>query len=215
MSPTCSSRFLVGKRPDPLRLGPPHNSSSGNERSPAELPLAAEAYGMRSGPPPEAGPPVQALRSGAAGCYVRAAWGRGAAAVPCWDRRSWPAAAAASARTRTSPRAISRSRSWTPPSPRAESGGALHLRITVRNAGDEPDPNIAVTVDGFDFERERRPSSPTRSRPRFAVNGVPVEIGGMPEAREDVPARLRHGLREHLGMWPAGAGRREGASVGR
>jgi hypothetical protein len=61
------------------------------------------------------------------------------------------------------------------------------MRITVRNAGDESIPTIAVTVDGFDFERSGDGQLADRSRPRFAVNGVPVEIGGTPDAREDVP----------------------------
>ncbi len=61
------------------------------------------------------------------------------------------------------------------------------LRITVRNAGNKTIPNIAVTVDGFDFERGGDGDLADRSRPRFAVNGVPVEIGGTPDAREDVP----------------------------
>jgi hypothetical protein len=61
------------------------------------------------------------------------------------------------------------------------------MRITVRNAGDETIPNVTVTVDGFDFERSGDGELADRSRPRFAVNGVPVEIGGTPDAREDVP----------------------------
>ncbi len=61
------------------------------------------------------------------------------------------------------------------------------MRITVRNAGDETIPNVAVTVDGFDFERSGDSELADPSRPRFAVNGVPVEIGGTPDAREDVP----------------------------
>jgi hypothetical protein len=60
------------------------------------------------------------------------------------------------------------------------------LRLTVRNAGEETIPNIAVTVDGFDFERSGDGLADP-SRPRFAVNGIPVEIGGTPDAREAVP----------------------------
>ena len=61
------------------------------------------------------------------------------------------------------------------------------LRITVRNAGRTRIPNIAVTVNGFDFDRAGDGELADPTRPRFAVNGVPVEIGGTPDAREDVP----------------------------
>ena len=82
---------------------------------------------------------------------------------------SWPASSSASVRARQ--RLAQRST----------------MRITVRNAGDETIPNIAVTVDGFDFERTGDGQLADPSRPRFAVNGVPVEIGGTPDAREDAP----------------------------
>jgi hypothetical protein len=61
-----------------------------------------------------------------------------------------------------------------------------HLVITLRNAGTKTIPNIAVTVDGFDY-RSDEPDLADRERPRFAVNGVPVEIGGFPEAKDATP----------------------------
>jgi hypothetical protein len=65
-------------------------------------------------------------------------------------------------------------------------GKSAELELTVRNAGDEAVPNLAVTVNGFGYRREETDlSDPTR--PRFAVNGLPVEIGGFPEAREAAP----------------------------
>jgi hypothetical protein len=61
------------------------------------------------------------------------------------------------------------------------------LVITVRNAGDEAVPNVAITVTGLDYRStEADLSDPTR--PQFAVNGVPREIGGLPEAKDATPA---------------------------
>ncbi|HEY1332890.1 MAG TPA: hypothetical protein VGF31_01460 [Myxococcaceae bacterium] len=60
------------------------------------------------------------------------------------------------------------------------------LVITVRNAGDETIPNIAVTVTGFDFRLDN-PDVADPVRPQFAVNGVPREIGGFPEAKDASP----------------------------
>lgn len=61
-----------------------------------------------------------------------------------------------------------------------------NLVITVRNAGDRALPNVAVTVEGFDFEKDDETLSDS-SRPQFAVNGVPREIGGFPEAKDATP----------------------------
>jgi hypothetical protein len=61
-----------------------------------------------------------------------------------------------------------------------------NLVITVRNAGTETIPNIALTVDGFSYRRDD-PDLADRERPRFAVNGVPVEIAGFPEAKDATP----------------------------
>jgi hypothetical protein len=60
------------------------------------------------------------------------------------------------------------------------------LVVTVRNAGDETIPNIAVTVNGFD-KRKSDPDLADPSRPVFAVNGVQVEIAGFPEAKDAAP----------------------------
>ena len=61
------------------------------------------------------------------------------------------------------------------------------LTIAVRNAGDKTIPDIAVTVDGFDY-RTQEPDVADPARPRFAVNGVPRRIGGFPEAKDATPA---------------------------
>ena len=60
------------------------------------------------------------------------------------------------------------------------------LVITVRNAGDRAIPNIAVTVEGFDFTKDDETLSDS-SRPQFVVNGLPREIGGFPEAKDATP----------------------------
>jgi hypothetical protein len=60
------------------------------------------------------------------------------------------------------------------------------LTITVRNAGRETIPNIAVTVNGFN-KRKRDPDLADPSRPVFAVNGVQVQIAGFPEAKDATP----------------------------
>jgi len=58
--------------------------------------------------------------------------------------------------------------------------------ITLRNAGDRTIPNIGVTVNGFEY-RSTAPDLADPNRPRFVVNGVPVEIGGQPEAKDATP----------------------------
>ncbi|MBD0283015.1 MAG: hypothetical protein ICV69_12605 [Thermoleophilaceae bacterium] len=60
------------------------------------------------------------------------------------------------------------------------------LEIGVRNAGDRTIPNVAVTVDGFNF-RSATPELADAERPRFVLNGVPVEIGGFPDAKNASP----------------------------
>lgn len=69
------------------------------------------------------------------------------------------------------------------------------LELVVRNAGSRPIPNLAVTfgrnsekgrIDTF-YKRVDDPSLADPRRPIFAVNGRPREIGGLPEAQEQVP----------------------------
>jgi hypothetical protein len=55
------------------------------------------------------------------------------------------------------------------------------LMISVRNSGDETVPNVAVTLKGLDY-RATQPDVANAERPQFAINGVPREIGGFPEA---------------------------------
>ena len=60
------------------------------------------------------------------------------------------------------------------------------LVITVENTGKEAVPNLAVTVNGLDY-RATQPGLSDPERPRFAINGVPREIGGFPEAKDAAP----------------------------
>jgi hypothetical protein len=60
------------------------------------------------------------------------------------------------------------------------------LVVTVRNAGDRTIPNIAVTVHGFGFRKVGSDLADPQ-RPVFAVNGVPRQIGGFPEAKDGTP----------------------------
>src|SRR6185436_2335552 len=60
------------------------------------------------------------------------------------------------------------------------------LSIMVRNAGDETVPNIAVTVAGLDY-RATQPAVANPERPQFAINALPREIGGFPEAKDAAP----------------------------
>jgi hypothetical protein len=60
------------------------------------------------------------------------------------------------------------------------------LVVTVRNAGNDTIPNIAMTVNGFD-RREKNPDLADPNRPVFAINGVQVEIAGFPEAKDAGP----------------------------
>jgi hypothetical protein len=60
-----------------------------------------------------------------------------------------------------------------------------NLVIEVRNAGSTTAPNVAVTIDGL-TERKRNPDLADPNRPTFVINGRPVEVGGIPDAKEDV-----------------------------
>jgi hypothetical protein len=61
-----------------------------------------------------------------------------------------------------------------------------NLVITLRNAGRKTIPNIAVTVDGFNF-RKPDPELADPERPQFVINGRPRDIGGFPEAKDASP----------------------------
>jgi hypothetical protein len=60
------------------------------------------------------------------------------------------------------------------------------LVLTVRNAGDETVPDVAVTVQGLDYRSDVAGLS-SSERPQFVVNGVQREIAGLPEAKDATP----------------------------
>jgi hypothetical protein len=60
------------------------------------------------------------------------------------------------------------------------------LVIRVRNAGDRAIPNVAVTVEGFQY-RKPDDTLADAERPQFVVNGLRREIGGFPEAKDATP----------------------------
>ena len=74
------------------------------------------------------------------------------------------------------------------------------LEITVRNAGDETVPNIAVTVNGFDTTLEN-PDLADPSRPVFVINGEPREIGDFAESKELAP---EGGETAYVNTWALG-----------
>jgi hypothetical protein len=61
-----------------------------------------------------------------------------------------------------------------------------NLVIVVRNTGSATAPNVAVTVDGLS-ERKPDPDLADPTRPTFVINGRPVEVGGVPDTKEDAP----------------------------
>ena len=75
------------------------------------------------------------------------------------------------------------------------------LRITVRNTDtDRSVPNIAVTVHGFDTRIENAELADP-SRPVFAIDGAPTEIGTFPESKERAPSG---GETAYTGTWALG-----------
>jgi hypothetical protein len=81
-----------------------------------------------------------------------------------------------------------------------------NLVLTVRNAGQETIPNIAVTVDGFNF-RKQDPDLADPERPQFVINGVPREIGGFPEAKDASPLGCDSAYVNTWACGPLAAGR--------
>jgi hypothetical protein len=59
------------------------------------------------------------------------------------------------------------------------------LVIQVRNSGAKTVPDVAVTVNGLTVRKDN-PDLADPNRPVFVINGRAKEIGGVPEAMEDV-----------------------------
>ena len=72
--------------------------------------------------------------------------------------------------------------------------------VTVRNAGAQTVPNVAVSVKGFD-ERKDNPDLADPSRPVFVINGQPKEIGGLPESQDAAPTGCET---SYVGTWACG-----------
>ena len=73
-------------------------------------------------------------------------------------------------------------------------------------------PNLAVTVNGFNYRSEETDLADP-NRPRFAVNGVPVEIGGFPEARDATPRGCDTAYVNTWACGPLEPGRRADAAL--
>jgi hypothetical protein len=80
------------------------------------------------------------------------------------------------------------------------------LRITIRNAGSETAPNVAVTVNGF-TQRKDNPDLADPNRPVFVINGVQRDIGGLPEAQDAAPRGCETAYVNTWACGPLGPGR--------
>jgi hypothetical protein len=77
---------------------------------------------------------------------------------------------------------------------------ASNLVVTVENAGNKTIPNVAVTLGGLDRKvADNTLADP--SRPVFAINGEPENIGAFPESREATPTG---GETAYVGTWALG-----------
>jgi len=74
------------------------------------------------------------------------------------------------------------------------------LEINVRNTGTKTIPNVAVTVKGFGRKDEQEGLADNR-RPIFAINGVPKQLGGFPEAKQAAP---EGGETNYVDTWALG-----------
>ncbi len=75
------------------------------------------------------------------------------------------------------------------------------LVITVRNReSDKTIPNVAVSVKGFDTQLDN-PDLADPNRPVFVINGVPEDIGSLPESKEAAP---KGGETAYVNTWALG-----------
>ena len=190
MSPTCSSRFLVGKktrsaaaRTTPVLL--PRGNSMLPRNTYARKPMACasgRARGNRTWRGCTYNRRADALRGGMFARAVRA-WRIYVVAMPARGRGM-----------RGGERQDENEPAGNFPVEVVEAkfpekqklAKSSDLVVTVRNAGKETIPNI-----GHDRERLRRrkndPDLADPTRPVFAMNGVQVEIAGFPEAKDAAP----------------------------
>lgn len=193
MSPTCSSRFLVGRKT--LSAAALTTRAASPPRAGARPParrLAQEAYAIILGTAKrEPGQPrarVELHRRAKGPWYVPAALeARRAAFLTCAATLALGACGGGERQDENEPEVNFQVELVDATFPSKQKlAKRSNLILTVRNDDDRTIPNIAVTVDGFD-ERKEDPDLADPERPVFVVNGVPVEIGGFPESKEAAP----------------------------
>ena len=212
---------VLGRQEDPIGCGsdhyrtPPQGEACSSETRTREKPMACA-----SGPPEGTVRGADAHTTGALmrfGWYVRPAL-RGVERLQrlCLARGRrlrWRA----SARTRTSRRATSPSRSSSATFPEKQKL-AQELRPrdhrAQRRQGDDPEHRHDGRTASTRRAKQTR-TSPTRAGPRFALNGVQRGDRRLPRGQGRGPARVRHRLREHLGVRAAQAGPAEDVRAGR
>ena len=136
---------------------------------------------------------------------LRSLWRRGDA---LWRRAGRCALATRRLRGRRAPgreraaRATSRSRSSRRSFPgKQKLAKRSDLVITSATPDRKTIPNIAVTVQGLRRASSDNPAWPTPSRPVFAINGVPKDIGGFPESKDAAP---QGGETTYVDTWALG-----------
>src|SRR5215210_7652893 len=186
MSPTCSSRFLVGKKTRSAAL------RTTGHTPPRRKPMACTV------PPPEGTVVGQApgrcpVRSHAfTGASPRSRW-YVRAAVRAWRMHVVAVCLLALAgcggerQDENEPEGDFPVEVVKASFPEKQKlAKSSDLVVSVRNAGNDTIPNIAITVNGLDVRKED-PDLADPSRPVFALNGVQVEIAGFPEAKDASP----------------------------
>ena len=205
MSPTCSSRFLVGRKTRSAALGPLHSSSPGERpRSPATSSRGSlwHAHSGRQREPCRREP----ARQRGIRWYVRPALGEEERCERSCLSRRVAGCGGGERQDENEPEgdfAVEVVEATFPEQQKLAKSS--DLVITVRNAGDETIPNIAVTVDGLRRRARRTPTWPTRAS-RLRDQRRAGRDRRLPGGQGRHPARLRHRLREHLGLRPAQAG---------
>ena len=209
MSPTCSSRFLVGRKTrSAAALTTTEFLPRGNYPRSPENTYAGEAYAMRIGSARGNRWGTQPARQCGSRWYVRPAlrgW-RLTGSVPACGRGM--RRRGAPGRKRAGGQLPGRGRVGAS-SPRTRSSRrASKLEVTVRNAGERDDPehrHDGGRVRPSHERRRRGGRQPSRLRPERR----PGRDRRLPGGKGRGPARLRHRLREHLGVRAAQAERAE------
>ncbi len=119
-------------------------------------------------------------------------------------RWRWPAAAAARVRTRAKRRARSRWRSCTRASrPQQSIARQTRFVLPVRNVGTHTVPNVAVTIDSFDYTSDY-PGLAADKRPIWAIEQGPGAIATPPVESQEV-SPPGGGQTAYVNTWALGA----------